>query len=300
MNRQIIQDLIKTGCEIKENFPMSSYTTLKVGGVAGVVIYPESYEKLIETFNILHSYNTEFNILGAGSNTIIRDKGINGYVISTKKLRKFTVTEDNRVIAECGAMLSAIMYKTIRMGLSGFQFAAGIPGTVGGGIHMNAGANGGEIKDVVEKIFVWKDGSELIFNRDEITFEYRKNDLPPGSVVTKAMFKLEEGDSSKLERDVKTYLTHRNKTQPVNLANTGSIFKNPAQIPAGKLIEELGLKGHRVGGAMFSPLHGNFIVNSGEAHASEVIDLINIAKKQARETRGIELETEVKIIGDDE
>lgn len=297
--KNIMEELKKTGCDIKENFPMSRYTTLKVGGIAKTIIYPGSYEELIIALNTLYKHNVPFSVLGAGSNTIIRDKGISGYIVSTKKLRKFSITDDQRIIAECGAMLSAVMYKTIRAGLSGFQFVAGIPGTVGGGIHMNAGANGGEIKDIVEQVYIWRDGIESVLNREEIRFEYRKNDIPPGSVVTKAVFKLERGNREDLERDVKQYLSYRNRTQPVNLANTGSIFKNPPEIPAGKLIEELGLKGHRIGGAMFSPLHGNFIVNSGDARASEVIDLINIARSEALRSRGIELETEVEIMGDE-
>lgn len=297
--KSTMDELKHAGCEMKENFPMSKYTTLKVGGMARTILYPSDHSELVKVLDLLHERGEVFSVLGAGSNTIIKDKGISGFVVSTKKLRKFTITEDDRVVADCGAMLSAIMYKTIKLGLSGFQFAAGIPGTVGGGIHMNAGANGGEIKDIVEKVHIWKDGKETILNRDQIKFEYRKNDLPSGSVVTRAVFKLEKGDREELEKNVKQYLSYRNKTQPVNQANTGSIFKNPGEMPAGRLIEELGLKGHRVGGAMFSPLHGNFIVNSGNAHASEVIDLIRIAQREALNSRGIELETEVEIMGDE-
>ncbi len=294
-----MDELRLTGCEIKENFPMNRYTTLKVGGLARVILYPEDHDELIKILNLLYKKGEVFSVLGAGSNTIIKDKGISAFVVSTKKLRKFTVTEDDRVVADSGAMLSTIMYRTIKLGLSGFQFAAGIPGTVGGGIHMNAGANGGEIKDIVEKVYIWRDGKETILNRDQIRFEYRKNDIPAGAVITRAVFKLNKGSREELEKNVKQYLLHRNKTQPVSQANTGSIFKNPGELPAGRLIEELGLKGHSVGGAMFSPLHGNFIVNTGNAHASEVIDLIRIAQKEALENRGVKLETEVEIMGDE-
>ncbi|MGI9553717.1 MAG: UDP-N-acetylmuramate dehydrogenase, partial [Thermodesulfobacteriota bacterium] len=165
-------------------------------------------------------------------------------------------------------------------------------------IYMNAGANGGEIKDIVEKVWIWNEGKELEIGRDEINFEYRKSDLPKGCVITRALFKLEEGDREKSERNIKEYLEYRNQTQPVNLANTGSIFKNPEAIAAGELLEKLGLKGHRIGGARFSELHANFIVNSGTASASDVINLIQLAKEKAINEEGITLETEVKILGD--
>jgi len=293
-----MQDLKKTGCEIKENLPMNRYTTLKVGGIAETVVYPSSFDELIEALNILYSHKLRITVLGAGSNTIIRDRGISGVVISTKKLRDFKIIDDT-VIAECGAMLSTIMYKTMKMGLTGFEFAAGIPGTVGGGIHMNAGANGGEIKDVVDRVWIWKDGIETVLQRNEIRFEYRKNDIPEGSIVTRAAFKLRKGDRDAIEKNVKQYLAYRNSTQPVNQANTGSIFKNPEQLPAGKLLEELGFKGFKHGGAMFSMLHANFIVNAGDAKAKDVIDLIDDAREKALRSRGIELETEVKILGDE-
>ena len=294
-----MQDLKKTGCEIREKFPMDRYTTLKVGGIAEIILYPNTHDELINALNILHADGIKTTVLGAGSNTIIRDKGIGGVVVSTKKLRDFRIVDDDTVIADCGAMLSAIMYKTIKRGLTGFEFAAGIPGTVGGGIYMNAGANGGEIKDVVDKVWVWKDGTETVLSRNQIRFEYRKNDIPEGSVITRASFKLTKGNRESIEKNVKQYLAYRNSTQPVNQANTGSIFKNPEQLSAGKLLEELGFKGLRHGGAMFSTLHANFIVNAGDAKAGDVIDLINDAREKALSSRGIELEPEVKILGDD-
>jgi UDP-N-acetylmuramate dehydrogenase len=200
------------------------------------------------------------------------------------------------VHAECGAMLSTIMKNTVKEDLAGFEFAAGIPGTVGGGIFMNAGANKGEIKDVVEEVTIWHKGSLQKLGLDQLSFEYRKCHLPVGSIITNAIFRLKKGNKEKSEKNIKEYLDYRNITQPVNLANTGSIFKNPENIAAGKLLEELGLKGEDIGGARFSELHANFIVNGGNAHASDVIKLIKKAQKMALEQRGITLETEVRII----
>jgi len=165
---------------------------------------------------------------------------------------------------------------------------------------MNAGANNGEIKDVVDTVWIWLDGEEIAIKRSEIKFEYRKTDLPKGSVVTKALFKLDHGDSVKSEQNVKEYMTKRNSTQPIKMSNTGSIFKNPPDIAAGRLIEELGLKGFSIGGAQFSDLHANFIVNTGNAKASDVLELIEKARKEALLKRGIKLETEVRVIGNQE
>lgn len=163
---------------------------------------------------------------------------------------------------------------------------------------MNAGANSGEIKDIIDKVWIWNKGKELEVKREEIAFEYRKSDFPKGCVITRALFKLKKGNREKNMQKVKEYLNRRNHTQPVNIANTGSIFKNPKIITAGKLLEELGLKGYRIGGAKFSELHANFIVNSDKADASDVINLIQYAKEKAIEKEGILLETEVEILGD--
>ena len=296
---ELIYRLEDKNIEVDREFPMNRYVTLKVGGVAEAVVYPKNAVQLIEILNDLHSAGLKFLILGAGSNTIIRDRGISSMVVSTKKLKNFTINDDHTVLAVCGAMLSAIMNRTISMGLKGFEFAAGIPGTVGGAVYMNAGANDGEIKDIIKKVWIWHEGREIEFGRDEIKFEYRKCDLPQGCVVTRALFQLEKGSKESSEKDIKDYLEHRNITQPVNLANTGSIFKNPESIAAGELLENLGLKGFKIGGARFSELHANFIVNSGDANASDVIELIELAKKKAEE-EGINLEIEVKILGDTE
>ncbi len=204
------------------------------------------------------------------------------------------------MLAEAGAILGTILNNTIKAGLTGFEFAAGIPGTVGGGIFMNAGANEGEIKDVVDTVWIWLDGEEIAINRENINFEYRRSNLPKGSVVTKALFRLKRGDSALSEQNVKDYMARRNSTQPIKMSNTGSIFKNPPEIAAGQLIEELGLKGFKIGGAKFSDLHANFIVNEGGASARDVLELIELAKKEAYSKRGIKLETEVRLIGNEE
>jgi UDP-N-acetylmuramate dehydrogenase len=287
------------GCTVSCLYPMKKYTWLRVGGLADLVVQPNNSSEFLELLNLLSSSNVPWVDLGEGSNTIVYDKGISGVVISTKKLKKIEIIDGTKVLAESGAILGTILNKTIKAGLTGFEFAAGIPGTVGGGIFMNAGANDGEIKDVVDTVWIWLRGEEIALSRSEIKFEYRKSHLPQGSVITKAMFKLEQGNSSESARSVKDYMTKRNLTQPIKMSNTGSIFKNPPQIAAGQLIEELGLKGFGIGGAKFSDLHANFIVNSGNATARDVLELIETAKREALLQRGIKLETEVRVIGNE-
>ncbi|MGB2692576.1 MAG: UDP-N-acetylmuramate dehydrogenase [Thermodesulfobacteriota bacterium] len=298
--KDLIAQIENIGCNVSPQYPMKKYTWLRVGGEADLVVEPNNYNEFIGLLNLLSSSKTPWVVLGEGSNTIVYDQGIKGVVVSTKKLKKFEIVEETKVLAESGVILGTILNKTIKAGLTGFEFAAGIPGTVGGGIFMNAGANNGEIKDVVDTVWIWLDGEEIAIKRSEIKFEYRKTDLPKGSVVTKALFKLDHGDSVKSEQNVKEYMTKRNSTQPIKMSNTGSIFKNPPDIAAGRLIEELGLKGFSIGGAQFSDLHANFIVNTGNAKASDVLELIEKARKEALLKRGIKLETEVRVIGNQE
>jgi len=294
----VIGGLDNIGCEYIHRFPMKRFTSLRVGGIADLIVYPKTYSQLINLINMLSLLGEKYVVLGAGSNTVVYDEGYRGVIVVTKKLKNIEIQRDFSVIAEAGAVLGTILNKTIRVGITGFEFAAGIPGTVGGGIFMNAGANGGEIKDVVDRVWILHDGKEHILNRDEIRFEYRNSNLPKGSVVTRARFKLKPGDKNEIERSVREYLYKRSVTQPIKMSNTGSIFKNPPEIPAGKLLEELGFKGMKVGGACFSDIHANFIVNSGHANTSDVLELIEIAQDQAYARRGVKLETEVKIIGD--
>lgn len=296
MNR-LVKELDKIECEYVSRFPMSRYTSMRVGGIVDLIVYPKNQSELIMVFNILRCLELDWTVLGGGSNTIIDDGGIKGVLVSTRKMRDIQILENGKVLAEAGAVLGTILNNSLRAGLSGFEFAAGIPGTVGGGIAMNAGANDGEIKDVVERVWIWLDGKEIVLSRDEINFEYRKNDLPKGSVVTRALFFLTHGNRKESEKRVKDYLDKRSKTQPITTSNSGSIFKNPPEIPAGKLLEELGFKGFTIGGARFSELHANFIVNSGSAKASDVIRLIQMAGEEAFLRKGLLLETEVKIIG---
>ena len=284
--------------EILDNYPMRKYLYIKVGGEAKRLVYPQNMKSFLELLRRCHETGEKVTVLGAGSNTIITEQGIDGVVISTRKLKEVRI-EGTRVEAECGAMLSSIMNRSIRLGLTGFEFAAGIPGTVGGSIYMNAGANGGEIKDAVGEVHVWHEGEEKELSREEINFEYRKSNLPEGAIVTRAVFELRGGDRKKSEENIRQYLAYRNRTQPVKMANTGSVFKNPPTVSAGELLEGLGFKGLCVGGAKFSEIHANFIVNFNKAKADDIIALIEEARGAALKKRNITLEPEVEIMGRD-
>ncbi len=286
----------KKDLEIQENYPMRKYLYIKVGGKAKYLVYPRNMKSLLNLLRSCHEEGEKVTVLGAGSNTIITEQGIDGIVISTRKLKEVNI-DGTHIEAECGAMLSFIMNNSIRLGLTGFEFAAGIPGTVGGSIYMNAGANGGEIKDAVKKVYIWHEGEEKVLPREEINFEYRKSNLPYGAIVTKAVFELRRGDRKKSEENVRKYLAYRNRTQPVKMANTGSVFKNPPTVSAGRLLEELGFKGLCVGGAKFSEIHANFIVNFNKAKAGDIIALIERAREKALAEHNIRLEPEVEIMG---
>ncbi len=295
---KLLKDIERTGCEYLVDFPMKRYTSMRVGGTADTVVYPRTSTELIKVLNLLRSLNVPWMVLGGGSNLVVRDGGIRSVVVSTKRIRRIELLKGNRVYAEAGAVLGSVLNFTLRAGLAGLEFAAGIPGTVGGGIIMNAGANRGEMKDVVEEVHLWLDGEEVSLRRDEIEFEYRRSHLPEGAIVVGVEIALSSGgmESGKL---VRAYLSKRWRTQPVEVPSAGCMFKNPKGIPAGRLLDELGFKGFQIGGAKFSEMHANYIVNLGGAIALDIINLVEIARREILLRRGMELDMEVKTIGED-
>ncbi len=291
----LIKALKNLGCETSEDFPMSSYTTMRVGGRARLMAFPQNRSALSGALNMLFLEKIPFTVLGAGSNTIVKDNCAEKVIVSTRRLKDFKI-ERETVCAECGAPLSAVMNTTVKAALSGLEFAAGIPGTVGGAVFMNSGANGGETAEVIESVRIWQDGAERNITADEISPAYRHGGLPPGSVLLSARLRLYPGNSLQSRAIVRESLERRKMSQPVSRFSTGSIFKNPPDIPAGRLLEDLGMKLVSVGAAEFSGVHANFIVNRGGAKASDVLSLISIARDRALAEKGINLETEVCVI----
>ena len=285
------------GCDTASGFPMSSYTSIRVGGRAGLVVFPRTPEALAGALSALSARGEPFAVLGGGTNTIVRDEGPPCAVVSTSRLKGFQISPGGSVFALAGAPLAAVMNGAARLGLGGLEFAAGIPGTVGGAVCMNAGTDGGEVCDVLESVTVWTGGREREMGARELRPRYRDGGVPPGATVLSARLRLAAGnDPARLRAAIRERLASRKATQPVCEANTGSVFKNPRLIPAGRLLEELGMKSVSEGGASFSEVHANFIVNKGGATAADVLKLIDAARRRALAERGITLETEVCVI----
>ena len=289
-------ELEKLGCETVSDFQMSSYTAMRVGGRAHVVAYPRSRAALCGALALLRAESLPFEVLGGGTNTIVKDGGFDGVIVSTSRLKFFEIKSGSLVVADCGAPLAALMNATARAGLAGLEFAAGIPGTLGGAVFMNAGAGGGETAEAVESVVIWQDGEEREMSAGELSPAYRRGGLPPDSVLLGARLRLAAGDPLTSRAAIKRSLERRKKTQPVSEANSGSIFKNPRFQTAGRLLEEIGMKLFSVGAAEFSGVHANFIINKGGARTSDVLTLMEIARARALEKKGVILETEVCVI----
>ncbi len=279
--------------------PMRQFTSIKVGGPADSLFFPEDVDELRKVVRWATRKNIPYLILGKGTNLIVRDKGIRGWVISLTRGMKKVQAEGEVVEAEAGLSLQRLVQFSMKKGLTGLEPFFGIPGTVGGGLAMNAGAWGAELKDVVLSITLMKEDGECIERyRSKLKFSYRKLDAPPSWVILKGRFQLKKGKKEEIFGRVKSYSEMRKKTQPLEYPSAGSIFKNPAEGPAGKWIEEAGLKGFRMGQAMVSNDHANFIVNLGRATAEEVIRLMERVEKKIYEEKGISLEREVMVVGE--
>lgn len=279
---------------IFQNEPMKKHTTFRTGGPADFLVTPTSEKEMIECLKL----DVKKTIIGNGSNLLVKDGGIRGLVIQTTKLNNITVDKDE-IKAESGALLSRIANIAKDNSLTGFEFACGIPGTIGGAVAMNAGAYGGEMKDVILRTrYADENGNVLEITNHE--FDYRKSFFTGKNLIILASeIGLQNGDKEEIENKMKEYMTARNSKQPVNMPSAGSTFKRPAGFFAGKLIEDSGLKGYTIGGASVSTLHAGFIVNNGDATSKDILDLISYVQDKVYENYSVKLETEVKIIGED-
>ena len=294
---------------ITSQAPLAKLTTFRVGGNADYLVLPKTSFQLKEALAWGRSEGLPITLLGAGSNLLISDRGLPGLVICTRALRHSEFdAATGKVIAAAGEPWSSLAWKAARHGLKGFEWTIGIPGTVGGAVVMNAGAHGGETADIlVEAEVVNSDGTLATLKPEDLGFHYRTSKLQGGSkTVTSAIFQLSPGyDAATVKSATATDLRQRRKTQPYHLPNCGSVFRNPPGVDtegraysAGRLIQLAGLKGYQIGQAQISTLHANFIVNLGGAKASDVLALIRHAQTVVRDRSGVELETEVKIMGD--
>ena len=279
--------------------PMRQFTSIKVGGPADSLFFPKDVDELRKLVRYARRKSIPFFILGKGTNLVVRDKGVRGWVISLTQGMKKIQLNGEVVEAEGGLPLQRLVQFTIQKGLTGLEPFFGIPGTVGGGLAMNAGAWGAELKDVLRSITLMKDDGEVVErSRPRLKFSYRRLDLPSSWIILKGRFQLKKGKKEEILERVKSYSEMRERTQPLDSPSAGSIFKNPKEGPAGKWIEEAGLKGFRMGQAMISDRHANFIINLGKATAEEVIDLMELVERKIYEKKGISLEREVKVVGE--
>ena len=301
--RQKLKDMVSGKVLFDE--PMSRHTSIGVGGIADAVVWPERSEELSRIINFLRQFQIPFIPIGNGTNLIVKDGGYKGAVISMLSMNSISLAERGReqvlLHAGAGATLSEIVLLTEKRAFSGMEFCAGIPGSVGGAVRMNAGAYGSEIKDIVESVKLMITKGEILESRkDDLKFTYRNLDISEGTVIVGASFLLAKGDREQIHARINEILRKRKNKHPLEYRNAGSIFKNPnGGIPAGRIIDESGLKGTQIGEAKISEKHGNFIVNLGNAKASDIIALIDMIKTKVKNERGIALQTEVMIVGED-
>lgn len=286
---------------IKIDEPMKKHTTFKIGGNADVLVLPKNKNDIISIIKICSNNDIPLITIGNGSNIIVTDKGIRGVVM--KIFNNFSdINVSGQIItAQSGALLSKVSNMALENSLSGLEFAAGIPGTIGGAVSMNAGAYGGEMKDVcIRTEYLDKFGRISIIEGDSHMFGYRKSILQEkGYIVLECTLKLNNAKKENIKELMDDYNKRRREKQPLQYPSAGSIFKRPQGYFTGKLIEDCGLKGYSIGGAKVSELHGGFIINFDNATSKDVIDLIKYIKQTVKQNYNIELETEVKIIGEE-
>lgn len=286
--------------EIMINSLMKEHIYFKVGGPVDILLNPSKSEQIIKTIRICRENNIPYIVIGNGSNLLVKDGGIRGIVIKLCALNKLEINGDS-IKAGAGVLLKDVSEFALENSLTGFEFACGIPGSVGGAVFMNAGAYDGEIKNVVKEIEVIdKEGNYKVLRGDEIKLGYRTSNIKDEKyIVISATFKLTPGDKGKIESRIKELTEKRESKQPLEYPSAGSTFKRPEGYFAGKLIEDSGLKGYQIGGAAVSEKHSGFIINKDNATAKDILDLIKYVQKEVKSKFGVELTPEVRILGED-
>jgi len=280
---------------------MSQYTSFKAGGKADVLMMPEHVSELREALAQLSESQSAYMVMGNGSNILVRDSGYVGTIVKVGEAFSHITVDGDELTVGAGALMPTVAKMAMEAGLVGFEFASGIPGSIGGAVFMNAGAYGSEMKDIIQSVhLVSKDGSkEFTMRADDMAFSYRHSILyETGDVVTGVTLKLRQGSIEEIKEKTRELTKLRNEKQPVSLPSAGSFFKRPDGYFAGKLIEDAGLKGLSVGGAKVSELHAGFIVNDKNATATDIIDLMHLVQHTVYDQFGVNLEPEVRIIGD--
>lgn len=280
--------------------PMSSHTTFRVGGEAEYFAKIQEKSQLTVIMNYLRKTEQPYFILGNGSNILVSDKGYKGVILDLSAGLKNIEIKDKRVTAEAGALLSTVATRAYEAGLTGFEFAAGIPGTIGGAVVMNAGAYDGEMKQVVESVTVLDEqGETMVLDNETMEFSYRNSIIKNRPfIVTEAVLLLKEGEKEQIKNRMEELNQKRREKQPLNYPSAGSTFKRPEGHFAGKLIMDAGLRGFRIGGARVSEKHCGFVINEGNATATDVADVIDEVTERVRDKFGVTLETEIIKLGE--
>lgn len=281
--------------------PMSRHTTFRVGGPADFFVTPKAKEEVRDVIRICKEAGMPYYIIGNGSNLLVSDAGYRGVIVQIYKEMNEVKVEGDLVKAQAGALLSGIAAKALGAELSGFEFASGIPGTIGGACVMNAGAYGGEMKDVLESVTVLTGEGKIIeLGRNELELGYRTSVIAKkGYIVLGAVLKLERGDGEKIKTYMDELKEKRVTKQPLEYPSAGSTFKRPEGYFAGKLIEDAGLRGFQVGGAQVSEKHCGFVINRDHATSADIMELMRQVQIRVKENSGVDLEPEVKRLGDE-
>ncbi len=280
--------------------PMKRHTTFRVGGCADFFVMTRSAEEIQDVLSLCEQENMPYYILGNGSNLLVSDKGYRGLILQIFKEMNQIEVQGTTVKAQAGALLSKIGAAAYEAGLTGFEFASGIPGTVGGAVVMNAGAYGGEMKDILESVTViTPEGEFLTLSNGELELGYRTSIVAvKGYIVVEAIFRLQAGDKKQIRARMDELRQQRTSKQPLEYPSAGSTFKRPEGYFAGKLIQDAGLRGFQVGGAQISEKHCGFVINKHEATAADISELIRQVSDKVTEQFGVELEPEVKRLGE--
>ena len=280
------------------NESLKKHTTYGIGGPADLMIFPKSKQDLIKVIEIINENKIQLTILGSGSNVLVSDNGIRGAVISLKNSLKQIEVDDNILYAECGTMLGKIVKHAVKNNLIGLENLNGVPGTLGGALIMNAGAWGGEISENLIHVEVINSKSEIQkIQKKDLNFSYRHSSFNKDDILLSAKFNLKKADKDIIKENFIEAQSGRKKSQPLNKRSAGSLFKNPKNNSAGKLLDEAGLKGFSIGDAKISEKHANFFINDGDATSKDMLMLIKKAHKEVKDKFNVNLSLEVKLMG---
>ena len=284
--------------KIEKDILLSTLTTYKTGGIAKLVVYPNNINNLKQLLKLIHKHNIKYFILGKGSNTLFSDKEFNGVIIKLDKLNNFKIKQ-TEIYVESGIILSKLVQASVKNELTGLEFAIGIPGTIGGAIYMNAGAYGSKMSNIVKSVIVLDEKLQVReIPLEKLKFDYRYSIFQANKnlICVAANIKLEHGNHDEIASKIKENLLKRKNSQPLEYPSAGSVFRNPEGNYAGKIIEELGLKGKNIGGAEISTKHANFIINKNNASSSDILNLIKLVQKETKDKYKIDLKLEQQLV----